>query len=97
MVYNSKHDAMHQGKKIIQNWAKTIISTYFYSTSTYFFIGTIIGTVAKECVEDAISMIKVRNEERLLRSLLTSLVVKKEAEMERERILELLKKFLQNK
>jgi len=71
LVYNSKHDAMHQG--------------------------TIIGTIPEECVEDAISMIKVRNEERLLKSLLTSLVVKKEAEMERERILELLKKFLQNK
>ena len=65
------------------------------------FIGKIIGTIPKECVEDAISIIKARNEEREQKKKKEEKEKKKEkirkAEMERKRILELLEKFLQNK
>ena len=65
------------------------------------FIGKIIGTIPKECVEDAMSIIKARNEEREQKKKKEEKEKKKEkirkAEMERKRILELLEKFLQNK
>ena len=65
------------------------------------FIGKIIGTIPKECVEDAISIIKARNEERKQKKKEEEKNRKKEkiqkAEKEREEILELLKKLLQNK
>ena len=65
------------------------------------FIGKIIGTIPKEYVEDAMSIIKARNEEREQKKKKEEKEKKKEkirkAEMERKRILELLEKFLQNK
>ena len=83
-------------KKIIQNWAKTIISIWFYSISTYFFIGKIIGTIPKECVEDAILIIKARNEEREQKKKEEEKKRKKEKirKAEMERILERLENVL---
>ena len=62
------------------------------------FIGKIIGTIPKECVEDAISIIKARNEERKQKKKEEEKKRKKEkiqkAEKEREEILELLKNLI---
>ena len=62
------------------------------------FIGKIIGTIPKECVEDAISTIKARNEEKEQKKKEERRKKKKEenrkAKMERERILELLENLI---
>ena len=102
LVYKSKDDAINQGKKnhskLSQNYHFNLI---LFIISTYFFVGKILGTIPKECVEDAISIIKARNEERKQKKKEEEKNRKKEkiqkAEKEREEILELLKKLLQNK
>ena len=62
------------------------------------FIGKIIGTIPKECVEGAISTIKARNEEKEQKKKEEEKRKKKEknqkADKERERILELLENVL---
>ena len=69
------------------------------------FLGRIIGTIPQECVEDAISLVKARDEEREQKKNQEIERNKKEekkqkvqeenrtAKMEREEILELLKKI----
>ena len=54
------------------------------------FIGEIIGTIPKECVEDAISIIKKRNEKRKEKKKEEN----RKAKMEREEILGLLKDLI---
>merc|ERR1740129_488535 len=56
--------------------------------------GTIIGTIPEECVEDAILMLKKKKKKEEKEKKKEKL---QKAEMERERILQLLEKFLQNK
>ena len=95
LVYKSKHDAMHQGKKrSFKTEPKLSFQLNFIQPAYTFFIGKIIGTIPKECVEDAISIVKAKNENEKRD------MKKKEEEkdeIERERIFELLEKLLQNK
>jgi hypothetical protein len=63
------------------------------------FIGKIIGTIPKECVEDAISIIKARNEDRKLNKKEEETKNKKEEnrkakEKEKERMFELLENLI---
>ena len=63
------------------------------------FIGKIIGTIPKECVEDAISIIKARNEERKRKKKEEEIKNKKEEnrkakENEKERMFELLENLI---
>ena len=63
------------------------------------FIGEIIGTIPKECVKEAISIIKARNEEREQKNIQRKENQKiqeenRKAKMERERILELLENLI---
>ena len=64
----------------------------------YHVLGTIIGTIPVECVEDAILMLKERNEEREQKKKEEEnqkiQEENRKAKMERERILELLENIL---
>jgi hypothetical protein len=57
----------------------------------YHISGTIIGTIPEECVEDAILMLKARNEERKQKEKEEE---NQKAKMEREKILELLENLI---
>ena len=94
LVYKSKHDAMHQGKKrSFETEPKLSFQLNFIQPAYTFFIGKIIGTIPKECVEDAISIIKARREQKKKEER------KEKKRVEREEILKLLRNLsaLQNK
>jgi len=98
-----------EGRKfILIFWNAVVLGEHLVYDTKYNAInqGKIIGTIPKECVEDAISLVKARNEEREQKKNEDIEKKKKEkenqkvqeenrkAKMERERILELLENVL---
>ena len=64
---------------------------YDHQLVLYHILGTIIGTIPEECVEDAILMLKARKKEREQKEKEKE---NQNAKMEREEILELLKNLM---